>query len=387
MDALDIARIRASFSSILSTEQGSTRIATQFYASLFIEHPDFRALFPPVMGSQGHRLVAALEYVVDSLDEPERMLGFLAQLGRDHRRYGVTGEHYGAALNSLLIAVRTSFTKAIWTPSLDAAWTELFDLLLQTMADAADNDPLPAVWGATVVGHERRLDDLAIVRLEADSPIPYGAGQYLGVKVPQRPQMWRYYSAAIPSNPHGQVEFHIRRVSGGWVSPAIVADTQVGDRWILSPPLGGLEVDLGIGRDVLMIGSGTGIAPLRAQLMEMAQRAENPRVHLFVGGKYPCDLYDIETLWHLAMCNPWLTVVPVSEEDEDPWWHTAPAPEPPPGLHRRLHGPLGRVVSQFGSWADRQIQISGSPSMIKTTVYALQSGGTPLDRITHDPLI
>lgn len=164
-------------------------------------------------------------------------------------------------------------------------------------------------------------------------------------------------------------------------------ETQVGDRWLLSSPLGGLEVDRDSGQDVLMIGSGTGIAPLRAQVMEMAMRSNNPRVHMFVGGKYPCDLYDIETLWHLSLSNPWLTVVPVSEEDEDPWWHTIPAPEAPPGLHQRLQGQLGRVVARFGSWADRQIQISGSPAMIKTTVYALQGGGTPPELIRHDPLI
>ncbi|MDV7090986.1 globin domain-containing protein [Rhodococcus opacus] len=387
LDPLVISRLRASFSSIVSTEHGRNRLTTTFYATLFAEHPEFRALFPAALDQQGHRLFQALQFVIDNLDDEGRVLGFLSQLGRDHRKYGVEGRHYFASGNALLVAVQSSFTQAIWTPSLTAAWTELLDLLLHTMADAADTDDLPAAWGATVVDHERRLDDLAIVRLETDSPIPYGAGQYLSVQIPQRPRMWRYLSAAIPANPYGQLEFHVRRVSGGWVSPAIVNETQVGDRWLLSSPLGGLEVDRDSGQDVLMIGSGTGIAPLRAQVMEMAMRSNNPRVHMFVGGKYPCDLYDIETLWHLSLSNPWLTVVPVSEEDEDPWWHTIPAPEAPPGLHQRLQGRLGRVVARFGSWADRQIQISGSPAMIKTTVYALQCGGTPPELIRHDPLI
>ncbi|MEV0945396.1 globin domain-containing protein [Rhodococcus sp. NPDC049939] len=382
-----ISRLRASFSSIALTERGPTRLTTLFFSSLFAEHPDFRVLFPPALDKLGPRVFQALKFVIDNLDDEERVMGFLAQLGRDHRKYGVDERHYSAAAGSLLEAVQGSFTQAIWTPSLTTAWTEFIDLMLDTMATAAAEDDLPATWGATVVDHERRLDDLAIVRLETDSPIPYGAGQYLSVQVPQRPRMWRYLSAAIPSNPAGQIEFHVRRVSGGWVSPAMVNETQVGDRWLLGSPLGGLQVDRDSGRDVLMIGSGTGIAPLRAQVMEMAMRAHNPRVHLFVGGKYPCDLYDIETLWQISLSNPWLTVVPVSEEDENPWWHTAPVPEPPPGLHRRLLGKPGRVVAEFGSWADRQIQVSGSPSMIKTTVYALQRGGTPLNLIRHDPLI
>ncbi|NLE81718.1 MAG: flavoprotein [Rhodococcus sp.] len=387
LDEATISRLRATFSSIRSTEQGPGLLSTHFYSALFSEQPHYRSLFPASMDSQSDKFFRALDFVVTTLDDPERMEGFLAQLGRDHRKFGVEGHHYRSAANPLLIAVQHALTEAIWTPSLTTAWQKLIDVIVGTMAAAADNDDTPATWSATVVSHERILDDLAIVRLECDTPIPYEAGQYLSVQIPQRPRFWRYLSPAIPSNPHGQLEFHVRRVSGGWVSPGMVSETQVGDQWLLSSPLGGLEVDRTSGEDVLLIGSGTGIAPLRAQIMDMAMRAENPRVHFFVGGKYPCDLYDLETLWQLSLSNPWLTIVPVSEEDENPWWHSAPMPQCPSGLHQRLHGPIGRVVAQFGSWADRQIQISGSPAMIKTTLYALQSVGTPSSQISHDPLI
>ncbi|MFD4369900.1 globin domain-containing protein [Rhodococcus sp. NPDC058521] len=387
LDEATIARLRASFASIRSTSHGPGLLSTHFYGTLFAENPHYRSLFPASMDRQGERFFRAVEFAVTSLDDPERLESFLAQLGRDHRKFGVEGHHYRSIVNPLVIAAHRAFTEAIWTPSLTVAWRDLASAIAETMADAADNDDTPAVWGATVVSHERKLDDLAVVRLECDTPIPYGAGQYLGVQVPQRPRMWRYLSPAIPTNPDGQLEFHVRRVSGGWVSPGIVSETQVGDRWLLSSPLGGLEVDRSSDRDVLMIGSGTGIAPLRAQIMEMAMRSQNPRVHFFVGGRFPCDLYDLETLWQLSLSNPWLTVVPVSEENENPWWHTAQEAQPPSGMHQRLRGPLGKVVAQFGSWADRQIQISGSPAMIKTTVYSLQGGGTPLDIISHDPLV
>ncbi|WP_411194624.1 hypothetical protein [Rhodococcus jostii] len=56
-----------------------------------------------------------------------------------------------------------------------------------------------------------------------------------------------------------------------------------------------------------MIGEGTGIAPLRAQLLNTAQLDGNPRTHLFVGGTYPCDLYDLDMLWALTRTNPRLT--------------------------------------------------------------------------------
>ncbi len=368
-----ISRLRASFSSIVSTEHGRNRLTTTFYATLFAEHPEFRALFPPALDQQGHRLFQALQFVIDNLDDEGRVLGFLSQLGRDHRKYGVEGRHYFASGNALLVAVQSSFTQAIWTPSLTAAWTELLDLLLHTMADAADTDDLPAAWGATVVDHERRLDDLAIVRLETDSPHPLRCGP-----VPQRPDPAATPDVAVPVGCHPRQPVRPARVPrpprvGGGVSPAIVNETQVGDRWLLSSPLGGLEVDRDSGQDVLMIGSGTGIAPLRAQVMEMAMRSNNPRVHMFVGGKYPCDLYDIETLWHLSLSNPWLTVVPVSEEDEDPWWHTIPAPGGATGIASTTPGaarPRRRPVRVVGGPADPDLRFSGDDQDHRVRVAA-----------------
>ncbi|NLU83248.1 globin domain-containing protein [Rhodococcus sp. HNM0569] len=386
-DARTVTRVRAAFADITSVDGGGERLVGHFYAALFADRPDYRLLFPPNMEAQTGKLLTVLRFVVDSLTDPDPMLDFLAQLGRDHRKYGLDRRHYDAAHAALLTAVSSSLVTLLWSPTVEAAWRRVADVVTGTMSDAADAEELPAVWHATGVGHERRLDDVAIVRLEADGPVPFAAGQYVSVQVPQRPRLWRYLSVAIPPNPYGQLEFHVRRVSGGWVSPAIVGETAVGDRWSIGAPLGGLHVDRSSDRDVLMIGSGTGIAPLRAQVMEMAMRGTNPRVHLFVGGTYPRDCYDLETLWQLSLSNPWLTVVPVSEEADDPWWHTAPPVELPPGMHRPLTGPIGKVVASFGSWADRTIQISGSPSMIKTTIYALRGAGTPPEIIQHDPLI
>ncbi|RVW01716.1 FAD-binding oxidoreductase [Rhodococcus spongiicola] len=386
MDTAEVRLIRSHFANVVSSSAHRDHFARTFYTHFFARLPQCRSLFPASMDGQRVRFVAALEYIVRGLDDTDRLLAFLAQLGRDHRKYGVQRGHYAAAANALLDAIREVDSDEPWSRAADTAWRELIALITNTMSDAADADNFPALWEATVVSHERVLRDLAVIRLECDSPIPYAPGQYVSVQIPQRPQMWRYLSPAIPTNPFGQIEFHVRRVSGGWVSPAMVNQTSVGDRWRISSPLGGLHVDVDSGRDVLMIAGGTGLAPLRAQVMDMAHRGINPRVHLFVSGVYPCDLYDIETLWHLSLSNPWLTIVPVSEEDENPWWHPYPVPEPPHGLHQRLRGPIGAVVSQFGSWADRQVQICGSPSMVKTTAYALQRAGTPVESISYDPL-
>ncbi|MFD4428132.1 FAD-binding oxidoreductase [Nocardia sp. NPDC058497] len=385
MDARSLALVRADFRGVSETPGGPERLISAFYGHLFAQNPALRELFPPAMDMMPKRLMTALQYVLDHLEDFERAQKFLEQLARDHRKYGVEADHYDMAGRALLSALRT-FHGNRWTRELHEGWSDITILVSASMAIGANEDKSQPFWGATVVGHRRVLDDLAIVRLQADGPIPFKAGQYVPVQVPQRPNMWRYLSPAIPANPYGEIEFHVRRISGGWVSPAIVNDTKVGDRWKIAGPLGGLHIDRESGRDVLLIGSGTGIAPLRAQLIEMSQRGINPRVHFFTGGRYPGDLYDVDNMWQLSQSNPWLTVVPVCEERDDPWWYPQAPPSPSTGMYRRLVGNLGAVVTSFGAWSDRQIQIAGSPRMIADTRRALIRAGTPSEIIAADPV-
>ena len=170
------------------------------------------------------------------------------------------------------------------------------------------------------------------------------------------------------------------------MSTAIVGEARPGDRWRLSNPHGAMHIDRDDG-DVLMVAGSTGLAPLRALIMDLTRFGENPRVHLFFGARYPCELYDLRTLWEIASTNPWLSVTPVSEHRVDPPW-AADFPEvtPPRGLHVRQTGTLPDVVTRYGSWSDRQILLCGKPAMVQATKAALIAKGAPAERIRHDPL-
>jgi NAD(P)H-flavin reductase len=154
----------------------------------------------------------------------------------------------------------------------------------------------------------------------------------------------------------------------------------------LSNPHGALHVDRD-GGDVLMVAGSTGLAPLRALIMDLCRYGVNPRVHLFFGGRFPCDLYDLRTLWEIASTNPWLSVTPVSEFATDPPWAADyPDVQPPRGLHVRQNGLLPAVVTRYGGWGDRQILLCGGPGMVTATKAALIAKGAPPERIQHDPL-
>ncbi len=366
----------------------SDHVIRSFYATWFSRDSSVLDLFPPDLTHQKQAFTLAMrwlfgEFVAQRSAEP---VAFLAQLGRDHRKYGVTESQYRTLCQSMFLTLRDVLGDR-FTAAIDDATTEALTLIAGAMSGAAAADPQPAWWDGTVIECGQMSREIAVVRLQLDAPMTYHAGQYVSVQVPQCPRLWRYLSPSIPSDAQGRIEFHVRAVPGGLVSPTVVAETRPGDRWRLSSPHGSLHIDRD-GGDVLMVAGSTGLAPLRALLMDLMRFGENPRVHLFFGGRYPCELYDLPTLWEIAGCSPWLSVTPVAERSTNPAWAAEyPDPEPPRGLHVRQIGRLPEVVADYGGWGDRQILICGRPDMVVATRSALIANGSPAERIQHDPLV
>ena len=357
----------------------------RFYTRWFASDGSVRDLFPPDMAGQRAAFAHALSWVYGELiaQRSREPVEFLAQLGRDHRKYGVTQAHYETLQRALYSTLRSKLA-GNWTDAIDEAADQSLNLIIGVMSGAADAEDGPAWWVGTVVEHHRVSRDLAVVRLHLDRPMDYHPGQYVHAEVSQCPRRWRYLSPAMPPDPNGDIEFHVRAVPGGMVSTAIVDETRPGDRWRLSSPHGAMQVDRD-GGDVLMVAGSTGLAPLRAIIMDLARRAVNPRVHLFFGSRYPCELYDLPTLWQIAAHNPWLSVSPVSEyTGNPPWAADYPDVSPPRGLHVRQTGRLPEAVTKFGSWGDRQILVCGGPNMVGATKAALIAKGAPPEHIQHD---
>ena len=385
LDDRDALRVLHDAFAAQSTGGGS--LADRFFNGWFGADPAVRDLFPPDLDAHRSAFAQALtwvygEFVAQRAEEP---VSFLAQLGRDHRKYGVTHRHYQTVNRVLHTAIREHLGPA-FTAAVDDTAQQSLNLIIGVMSGAADAENGPAWWDGTVVEHLRVSRDLAIVRLQLDRPLPYHAGQYVKAEIPQCARRWRYLTPAMPPDDNGDIEFQVRAVSGGMVSTAMVNETRPGDRWRLSSPHGGMHVNRD-GGDVLMVAGSTGLAPLRAIIMDLTRWAVNPRVHLFFGARYPCELYDLPTLWQIAAQNPWLSVTPVAEYTGNPQWAADyPDATPPRGLHVRQTGRLPEVVTRYGAWGDRQILVCGSPGMVQATIAALAAKGASPQRIQHDPL-
>ncbi|GAA1875721.1 FAD-binding oxidoreductase [Pseudonocardia ailaonensis] len=343
-----------------------------FYRTLFGYAPGLRSLFPLSLSVQQSRFGRALVHVLTTLDEPESLVGFLEQLGRDHRKFDVREEHYAAVGRALLATLRECAGEA-WTPEVAEAWEYTYGYVADVMRRGARADTGPAWWAGEVVEHRRLDRDNAIVRVRTDGAVDYRAGQYVGVETPQHPRLWRYLSPATA--PDGDVlEFQVKAIGYGSVSRGIVASAAPGDRWRIGSPMGALDQAIAPGRELLMIAGGTGISPVRALLDQLERDGGHPqRVVVFYGARDWESLHALDGLRRATYRNGWLDVIPVVEEEP-------PAPGPQVGT-------LAEVAARFGGWDDCEIVVSGSPAMLAATVRRLRGAGAPLERIHYDPFV
>jgi NAD(P)H-flavin reductase/hemoglobin-like flavoprotein len=349
-------------------EDVQDRVAGHFYARLFLSHPQLRDLFPIQMDMQRNRLLGAIVTAVQNFDDPETMDEYLRSLGRDHRKFYVTPEHYGYVKVALLDALRTMAGER-WNSLYEQAWSDVYDLISRTMIDGAAGDTGPAYRHAEVLTHERRGADVAVFTCRPLQPLTFRAGQYVSIECGYQPRLWRTYSMANAPRSDGTLEFHVRATGAGWVSSALVRRLRPGDMLRLAAPMGSMTLDPGSRRDIVLVTGGTGLAPAKALLDELTRYNRTRWVHLFRGERRWADFYDRENLDRLAERHPWLNIVrAVSEEPDSPV----------------ENGPVSAVLSRYGPWHDHDFYVSGSAPMVNATLRELSALRVPSVRIKYD---
>jgi len=341
------------------------KVTSYFYALLFVRHPELRSLFPAAMDTQRDRLLKALLTAAEHIDNTAVLVAYLQNLGRGHRKYGTRPEHY-PAVGECLIGSLSRYASESWDAETEAAWVRTYTTISQVMIDAAAADELmaPAWWYAEVVSHDLRTPDVAVVTVRPDQPYPFLAGQYTCLETPWWPRIWRHYSFASSPRSDGLLSFHVKAVPAGWVSNALVHRARPGDIIRLGPPAGSMTVDHTTDSGLLCLGGGTGIAPIKALVEDVAEHGERRPVEVFYGARTNHDLYDIDTMLRLQQSHPWLSVRPV--------------------VDRQAHLQLPDVVREYGPWNEYDAYLSGPPGMIRSGVDALRDIGIPSDRIRHD---
>lgn len=366
---MDVRILKSSFAVV---ERRAEHTLKFFYAHLFWHHPGIRDLFPASaedMERQRDRLFAALTHVV-SLLEHEALVPYLRDLGRDHRKFLVGPEHYAAVGASLLAALAEASGEA-WTPRVEKAWTEAYQTIADVMMAGAAASQDPPWWDAEIVRHLQYGEDIGVLTLRPEAPFPYLPGQYTSVSSDRVPATWRTYSLGNAPRPDGTLDLHVSRIAGGRLSGALVRDCRPGDRLRLGAA-GGRLLLRRADRPVSLIAAGTGWAPVRAMLEDLAGRPPGQDVRLFVVARDAAHLYDRPLIDAYAAALGWLSVTYLT---------------PAPGQHRNeATGRLATALGNRGMWPDQDVYLSGPPPFVEETARLLEGLGARPDRILHDPV-
>jgi NAD(P)H-flavin reductase len=349
-------------------EDRQDKVAGYFYARMFLSNPQLRDLFPVQMDVQRTRLLGAIVAAIQTVDSPDQFNDRLGALGRDHRKFRVDPEHYDQVGRALLEALRT-FAGEQWSLEYDQAWRDAYQAMSARMIASAAEDTTPPMWQAEVLTHERRARDIAVFTCRPMQPLRYRAGQHVSLECSYQPRLWRSYSVANAPRGNGEMEFHVRALGVGWVSGALVRRIRPGDMIRLAAPMGSMTLDRKSTRDIVCVAGGTGLAPIKALVQELARYNRTRWVHVFFGARDREDLYDLAALNELAARYPWLSVVPACSGDDG---------------FAGERGNVTDVVRRYGPWPEHDFFVSGPPAMIRATLRCLTELNVPSTRIRYD---
>jgi len=151
-------------------------------------------------------------------------------------------------------------------------------------------------------------EDVAILTLQlpAAERFQFLAGQYLEflLKDGQR----RAYSIANAPSQEGPLELHIRHLPGGLFTDFVfgATDPALKEKDILrfEGPLGSFFLQEDSQKPIIFVAAGTGFAPIKSIIEQMQLKKIQRPIHLYWGGRRPCDLY-FDTL-----CRSWAEAIP-----------------------------------------------------------------------------
>lgn len=129
-----IALVRSSFALVSPIADSA---ASLFYSRLFELDPSLRPLFKTNLESQGNKLMGMIASAVSLLDQPEKLMPVVRNLGRRHVGYGVEDRHYETVGSALLWTLEKGLG-AEFTPEVEGAWVAVYGALATTMQQAAE---------------------------------------------------------------------------------------------------------------------------------------------------------------------------------------------------------------------------------------------------------
>ncbi|MBW1817973.1 MAG: 2Fe-2S iron-sulfur cluster binding domain-containing protein [Deltaproteobacteria bacterium] len=212
--------------------------------------------------------------------------------------------------------------------------------------------------------------------LSPEEGITFKPGQYLQLRIPKyklsKEPEFRAYSISSSARDRHAVELVITKAPDGVVSTYVHDFLKKGDELTVTGPFGDFFLRDG-DRGILLIATGSGLAPVKSILHQVEEERIERKTTLFFGAKTPNDLYYFDRLREFEKTVTGFKLMPVLSRttEADEW-----------------EGEKGRVTDLIKKYipdnAGVDVYICGSPVMVQSCVEVLTAKGVPEERIFFD---
>ncbi len=195
-----------------------------------------------------------------------------------------------------------------------------------------------------------------VLELPEHSDLIFRAGQYVNILLPQA----GHRSFSMASRPHRRLlDFHIRHIPGGQFSSGMMQQLQPGDPLEVELPLGTFCYHEEDYRPILMLATGTGIAPIKSMIETVLDAEYCPPVSLYWGVRTEQDLYLQQEILSWATRLDDFRYVPVLSRADATW------------NGRQGHIQDAVLQDMADALAEHAVYLCGSPDMIAAAKRAL----------------
>ncbi|MEE4380270.1 MAG: CDP-6-deoxy-delta-3,4-glucoseen reductase [Candidatus Competibacteraceae bacterium] len=249
----------------------------------------------------------------------------------------------------------------------------LSDLVVEAREIDAVRDIEVKTLPCRVIGmHQLSSDVMRLyLKLPTTERLQFLAGQYISVLL--RDGRRRDFSLANPPHADEYLELHVRRIEGGEFTQFVFE--QMRERAILrfQGPLGTFFLREDSQRPIIMLGGGTGFAPLKSILEHAFHVGTTRPMHLYWGARTRQDLYLHELPEAWLEKYPHFRYTPVlSEPSADDDWQ---------GRVGWVHE---AVIADYADLGAYEVYASGPPAMIDAAKLAFTAQGLPEEFLFYD---
>ena len=221
-----------------------------------------------------------------------------------------------------------------------------------------------------------RIKGLKLSILTPEEGIVFKPGQYIQLEVPRfeltKGPEFRAFSIASSTGDPRFLELFITRAPEGVVALYVHDHLKTGQEITIRGPYGDFYLR-DSDRDIVLIATGSGLAPVKSILHQLEKLGSGRKAMLFFGGRKPEDLYYYDYLKSLEEKLPDFKYYAVlSRVDQADQWA----------------GETGRVTDLIEKYvpdqADLEAYICGAPPVVESCITALKEKGVSEDKIFFD---